>query len=234
MQVFAQTGSKSQRKDAYDDEDDNGYQLLNNVESGGTLSSLFTILSLFTEDVNLRYEEEGNLSSRASSNHRERNHDVSDFTLDDLATRPSLTPEDRQSTAPAAPRRPSPARGLYTRPASSGSFGSTSTARNSGSGGDSTDAETETELGSPPFSARRPPLDPINSAPGTPGFAGLHAPGSGNGGAGSGSRSRQQSFQGEGQQKEGTIARAATDTTLAVIPAEAFRRLTKKFPNAAA
>lgn len=32
----------------------------------------------------------------------------------------------------------------------------------------------------------------------------------------------------------GTIARATTDTTLAVIPAEAFKRLTKKFPNAAA
>nr|CRX79253.1 hypothetical protein ls5931a1_00061 [Leucosporidium scottii] len=234
VQVFAQTGSGSQRKDAYDDEDDNGYQLLNNVESGGTLSSLFTILSLFTEDVKLRYEEEGNLSSRGSSNHRERNHDVSDFVLDDLAARPSLTPEDRQSTAPAASRRRSPARGLHARPASSGSFGSTSTARNSGSGGDLTDAETETEAGSPPLSARRPPLDPINSAPGTPGFSGLNAPGSGLGGASSTSRSRQPSFQGEGQQKEGTIARAATDTTLAVIPAEAFRRLTKKFPNAAA
>ena len=35
--------------DAFDDEDDtNGFQLLNEVESGGTLSSLFTILRLFT------------------------------------------------------------------------------------------------------------------------------------------------------------------------------------------
>lgn len=33
---------------------------------------------------------------------------------------------------------------------------------------------------------------------------------------------------------EVTIARATIDTTLAVIPAEAFRGLTKKFPNAAA
>jgi len=31
-----------------DDEDNNGFQLLNEVESGGTLSSLFTILRLFT------------------------------------------------------------------------------------------------------------------------------------------------------------------------------------------
>jgi lysophospholipid hydrolase len=36
------------------------------------------------------------------------------------------------------------------------------------------------------------------------------------------------------EKREGTIARATVDTTLAVIPAEAFRRLTKKFPNAAA
>jgi lysophospholipid hydrolase len=32
----------------------------------------------------------------------------------------------------------------------------------------------------------------------------------------------------------GTVARATEDTTLAVIPAEAFRRLTQKFPNASA
>lgn len=31
-----------------DDGDNNGFQLLNEVESGGTLSSLFTILRLFT------------------------------------------------------------------------------------------------------------------------------------------------------------------------------------------
>ena len=31
-----------------DDDDNNGFQLLNEVESGGTLSSLFTILRLFT------------------------------------------------------------------------------------------------------------------------------------------------------------------------------------------
>ena len=35
-------------------------------------------------------------------------------------------------------------------------------------------------------------------------------------------------------QGAGTVARATVDTTLAVIPAEAFKRLTKKFPNAAA
>ena len=224
VQVFAQTGNKSRRPDAYDDEDDNGYQLLNNVESGGTLSSLFTILSLFTEDVKLRYEEEGNASAREFSRKaNERNHDVSDFVLDQMAARPSLYPQDRQTTAPASSRR----RSSHTRPASTASFGSTSTAKDSG---DLADMESETEAGSPPLNgSRRPPLDPIGSAPGTPG---LSAPGGSH--TGSTPRSRQPSYQGESQQKEGTIARASTDTTLAVIPAEAFRRLTKKFPNAAA
>lgn len=35
----------------------NGYQLLNEVKSGGTLSSLFTILSLFTEDIKISWQE---------------------------------------------------------------------------------------------------------------------------------------------------------------------------------
>jgi CRP-like cAMP-binding protein len=35
-------------------------------------------------------------------------------------------------------------------------------------------------------------------------------------------------------QEQGTVARAVEDSTLAVIPAEAFRRLTKKFPKATA
>jgi len=37
------------QRGSWDEEDMNGYQLLNEVGSGGTLSSLFTILSLFTE-----------------------------------------------------------------------------------------------------------------------------------------------------------------------------------------
>lgn len=34
------------------------------------------------------------------------------------------------------------------------------------------------------------------------------------------------------QLHQGVVARATVDSTLAVIPAEAFRRLTKKFPKA--
>lgn len=247
VQVFAQTGNQSKARDAYDDEDDNGYQLLNNVESGGTLSSLFTILSLFTEDVKLRYEEDGiqelarnstfSPPSQAESNahpnrHRktnsrtgDRNADVTEFNLDEsLRRRPPPT------TAPRPiPNRnsvsPSPSTG---RPLSQASSHSSSTAYHSG--------DSATEHGSPPFASTSRPLDPIQSAPGTPGFGGLGSERRGSetySGTRSGTeRSREHSFSPEA--KEGTIARATVDTTLAVIPAEAFRRLTKKFPNAAA
>lgn len=47
------------------------------------------------------------------------------------------------------------------------------------------------------------------------------------------SRRRERGFTNNGSMAfKGTIARATTDTTLAVIPAEAFRKLTRKFPKA--
>lgn len=207
VQVFAQTGSPSKARDAYDDEDDNGYQLLNDVESGGTLSSLFTILSLFTEDVKLRYEED---------HLHERDPDVSSFNLDS-----DFRAHSHSHPPPVAPHRSTPNRQRHTsrspaRPPSSASFTSSSTTQPES---DATDSANETETGDESPSPRRRPLDPITSAPGTPGFGGSY---------------QEHPREHEGSQKEGTIARASVDTTLAVIPAEAFRRLTKKFPNAAA
>ncbi|KAM0746509.1 patatin-domain-containing protein [Meredithblackwellia eburnea MCA 4105] len=262
VQVYAQTGSPSKARDAYDDEDNNGYQLLNNVQSGGTLSSLFTILSLFTEDVKLRYDETGaapmsRRSTTVPSHSRERDTDVSDFTLDDLNrgaharspsssshafnfTTPSRRASQQRSYSPPPPRSshsrrsdsPNPPR---TRPLSTASFASSiSTATRSASDSQS-DSATEIDPGSPrpaspKLSSHVPPLDPIVSAPGTPGFGGLGS----NMDEGRPRRSRDPSVMEGMGSREGTIARATVDTTLAVIPAEAFRRLTKKFPNAAA
>jgi lysophospholipid hydrolase len=57
VQVYAQTGRPTDPESVlWDEEDMNGYQLLNEVGSGGTLSSLFTILSLFTEDVKISWQ----------------------------------------------------------------------------------------------------------------------------------------------------------------------------------
>ncbi|KAK4055464.1 phosphatidylcholine and lysophosphatidylcholine phospholipase [Microbotryomycetes sp. JL201] len=243
VQVFAQTGFNKHTRDAYDDEDDNGWQLLNNVESGGTLSSLFTILSLFTEDVKLRYEEE------------DKSHDVSEFVLDEAG--PARNAVVGTGGVPTFRRR-SPSSVLKERRLSQSSLRSTATGTTMSdtteiaSPIDESDAATAT---SSPQTVRRP-LEPIPSVEPSPVTSGHATPGmiGGNGGDQPAlvgtpqsyfpdvGRSRQNSIfndlQGAGQNalhgKEATIARATTDTTLAVIPAEAFRRLTKKYPNAAA
>ncbi|KDE07905.1 hypothetical protein MVLG_01815 [Microbotryum lychnidis-dioicae p1A1 Lamole] len=264
VQVFAQTSTPMDgepARDAYDDEDNNGYQLLNNVESGGTLSSLFTILSLFTEDVKLRYEEnEHSMGSASQSGARpsasgararprrgsegrfgvtrpDRNFDVTDFQLDD----PNHLRERRLSHGtPSGRRSRSPLRQSSTRvfsqPSLDGSVGTI--IPEEGSTGDSTDdADDESGESTDRGSVPRPSIHPFHPASppglgnpaGAPGFSFEH----------SSPQFRGQSFEstrgnGKDVPKERTIARATTDTTLAVIPAEAFRRLTKKFPNAAA
>ncbi|KAK4057788.1 phosphatidylcholine and lysophosphatidylcholine phospholipase [Microbotryomycetes sp. JL221] len=247
VQVFAQTGTKAQGRDAYDDEDDNGWQLLNNVESGGTLSSLFTILSLFTEEVKLRYEEEP--KSKAP--------DVSDFVLDESGpARHAVAGMMRTSSSNGGQdfRRRSPSAVLRERRLSQSSLRSTATGTTIS---DSTEVASPDESGvttatSSPQMMRKP-LEPIPSVTTSPAVSGHATPGLLKADPPSyvGSpqsyfpdvtRSRQGSVAGDKNgagdfmphQKEATIARAMTDTTLAVIPAEAFRRLTKKFPNAAA
>lgn len=55
VQVFAKSGTNSEPEFSHDSRQINGqrYQLLNEVNRGAPMSSLFTILSLFTEDVQL-------------------------------------------------------------------------------------------------------------------------------------------------------------------------------------
>ncbi|KAM0789045.1 hypothetical protein ACM66B_003110 [Microbotryomycetes sp. NB124-2] len=241
VQVFAQTGSNDPARDAYDDEDDNGWQLLNNVESGGTLSSLFTILSLFTEDVKLRYEED-------------KAQEVSEFVLDESG--PARHAVVGTGGVPTFRRR-SPSSVMKERRLSGSSLRSTATGTTTMS--DTTEVGTVTDeseaatVTSSPQTVRKP-LEPIPSVEPSPVTSGHATPGMMNGNEQPAfvgtpqsyfpntGRSRQNSvfndLNGAGQNplhgKEATIARAMTDTTLAVIPAEAFRRLTKKFPNAAA
>jgi len=58
VQVFTQTGQPvTNQKGSWDEQDLNGHQLLNEVGSRGALSSLFTILSLFTEDVKMGWRD---------------------------------------------------------------------------------------------------------------------------------------------------------------------------------
>ncbi|KAJ7757450.1 hypothetical protein B0H16DRAFT_1536689 [Mycena metata] len=176
VQVFAQTGKTEEQIGSWEDEDMNGYQLLNEVGSGGTLSSLFTILSLFTEDVKMSWQDDpaesdgfsdDGISMPAPNRPNRANSDVSQLDLK-TRTRRSSTSSSASTVHPdLLPPRAGSMSPLY-----------------------------EPEPIQQPSPARPPP-------PSRP--ASIH---------------------------RGVVARATEDTTLAVIPAEAFRRLTKKFPKA--
>ncbi|KAI0783411.1 patatin-domain-containing protein [Abortiporus biennis] len=198
VQLYAETGFPRERGQSgvWDGEDMNGYQLLNEVGTGGTLSSLFTILSLFTENVKISWQDEEeasddeNESVRSTAHvrspipirtrHRRSDSDVSQLNLD---------------TSGSAPR-------IRTRRSSVSSSGSTVHApdllsprsASSSRGAQSTTSSNRVSSGS----ARRRPVE-------------VRPP-----------------------SHYGVVARATVDSTLAVIPAEAFRRLTKKFPKATA
>ncbi|KAJ9115517.1 hypothetical protein QFC22_005277 [Naganishia vaughanmartiniae] len=83
VQVFTNSGHASGMLDTSRpveglDGSYNGYQLLNEVSTGGTLSSLFTILSLFTEDVKLSWEGEQEYSSADGGARGEMYDDMSE------------------------------------------------------------------------------------------------------------------------------------------------------------
>ncbi|KAJ7982797.1 hypothetical protein DFH06DRAFT_1171588 [Mycena polygramma] len=175
VQVFAQTGKENEEQiGTWEEESMNGYQLLNEVGSGGTLSSLFTILSLFTEDVKMSWQDDPDpevdhdgISMPTRTRSERANSDVSQL---------DLKHRRRSSTASSASTVHLPLR--------------------AGSMSPLFVDEPETARHSPPITRPPPPRRP----------ASIH---------------------------RGVVARATEDTTLAVIPAEAFRRLTKKFPKAA-
>ncbi|SNX82618.1 related to NTE1 - Serine esterase [Melanopsichium pennsylvanicum] len=318
VQVFAPLPSAMASaigQDSIQDEDDNGYQLLNEVESGGTLSSLFTILSLFTEDVKLSFgDEDPHLAPSPfapSAIDRHYHYSAGQYT----ARGNRSTPGADGSTAPTSPyasafNPPSQttaqlhlnAAALRNVPAAMSTEGAverlgrsalrsgprSNHSRTASSGTNSMtiqDADTSTimdphenhdeggthslghapDLQMPPAQASAPfshfapgyNASPagitMSSLPGSsqsPYFRAhassiqaLHEanPGGPNT-PGSILSAKSNSAHGHfahpvdplHRQGAGTVARATVDTTLAVIPAEAFKRLTKKFPNAAA
>ncbi|KAK7465552.1 phosphatidylcholine and lysophosphatidylcholine phospholipase [Stygiomarasmius scandens] len=178
VQVFTQTGHASEEPLSWDDEDMNGFQLLNEVGSGGTLSSLFTILSLFTEDVKMSWQDDHPEPSAFEGLGADlRNaplHEVSEFEL--------------ESDGPQRRRRSSVSSTASTVHAFD--FNSPSSRVTSRAGFVSPISEEDT------------------------------------------STSQMLNHAKHDSMYHGLVARATEDTTLAVIPAEAFRRLTKKYPKA--
>jgi lysophospholipid hydrolase len=199
---------------------------LNEVSTGGTLSSLFSILSLFTEDVKLSWspdkthgspeqevEEEEDLPTGRPEGKSRTNSDVSQ--LDE-----KIMGEDKNSPLETARPRSSSETSLGRRHRDSISSADDATIRDSKS---DTEDEGDTTLNAVDFgqsptplrpspartsSIRPDPTRPVSDGPG-PRRAKMGP-----------------------TALNGTIARATVDTTLAVIPAEAFRKLTRKFPKA--
>ncbi|KAH9004144.1 patatin-domain-containing protein [Lactarius hatsudake] len=187
VQVYAPSGKPTEhRSGSWDNEDMNGYQLMNEVGSGGTLSSLFTILSLFTEDVKIGFQNGGT--------HSDDEDDVASDVLTVL--RPG---KGKRTGSDASQMHVQHSQIERRRSPSVSSSSSTIHPR---------------EPKSPTPTTSRHPERLISAS--------LNQ------------RRRQRVSDHLTQIHHGTVARATEDTTLAVIPAEAFRRLTKKFPKASA
>ncbi|PYH49831.1 lysophospholipase [Aspergillus saccharolyticus JOP 1030-1] len=168
------------------DEDDHnvdgrqGYQLLTEVKNGASMSSLFSILSLFTEDVQLRYAENVEPSSSVLGPTASRAPDSFPASPRALDASPRALPRGRSFTSQVS---------------------------------DSTDFLPAV----PPLhldDSNTPPM-PINheAHPGTRAHGSKH---------------------GQKSVHPDIVARAMVDTTIAIIPASAFRRLTRVYPKATA
>ncbi|CAG7848003.1 Lysophospholipase NTE1; AltName: Full=Intracellular phospholipase B; AltName: Full=Neuropathy target esterase homolog [Serendipita indica DSM 11827] len=226
VQVFAPPSKGSDLDDGWEEGDMNGYQLLNDVGSGGTLSSLFTILSLFTENIQLRWSDSGtpatnvtlSPSSSQSGSFRKRERvdsDVSQLELEGHAAteKPHGSSMRRKASVVS-------------------SVSSASTVHVSPDAPRlSTRVRSNSDAAEPDWDPTWSP--PSESSPGTPNYRSLRNA-SDYFGATQSRPQTQRAHTSNAPLQQGIIARATTDTTLAVIPAEAFRRLTQKFPKASA
>lgn len=184
VQIFVKSSRENttlngERFDLFDEdagyhEGNQGYQLLTEVKNGASMSSLFSILSLFTEDISLRYDE---TPSRPPSAYGFPN---------------AMTPDMMHSaTSPSTPLR---------------------------------EVILQDHI-SPPHSrsAKLANVPPLNlEAPFEEDYF----------------RPRQRSKRKEQRPPKSVhpdiVARAMVDTTIAIIPASAFRRLTRVYPKSTA
>ncbi|KAH7334450.1 hypothetical protein B0J17DRAFT_577634 [Rhizoctonia solani] len=200
VQVFAETGRHGDNWDE-DSGSADGYQLLNEVGPGGTLSSLFTILSLFTEDVRISWQD----NLREQSPRENENRDVSQLDLanDMGATRPILRRSSLSSSGSTALANASDPRFAMS-PTRTASMGGVVTPGSERSG-----------------TSRQGAFSPRQGSEIQEDY-------------GYSTEAQSEHRYPHNSMRQGTVARATVDTTLAVIPAEAFRRLTHKFPKASA
>ncbi|KFY28307.1 hypothetical protein V493_02990 [Pseudogymnoascus sp. VKM F-4281 (FW-2241)] len=159
-----------------------GYQLLTEVKNGAPMSSLFSILSLFTEDIKLRHTEDDELDANLSTGPAGHHRSASDVDHN-RGSPPSLA-----GSPPGDRARPS--RGETQRHGFEGSVRS-----------DSTGLPNIPPMTLDPSDTPRPQRPKPR-------------------------RAKSNSVHPD------IIARARVDTTIAIIPASAFRRLTQVYPKA--
>lgn len=177
------------------------YQLLTEVNNGAPMSSLFSVLSLFTDNVKLRYDDEDEAPET---------HGSSLNLKQQLQQARHMFPVDGDATPESVPPSPAPWQSTGSRPVSS-------------------HKRLSTAAGNHAF-REPPPLaldgsgvadEPSQRPSRRPSFIR------------SGSfrhRKRRRSFSAHPD----IVARATVDTTIAVIPASAFHRITKMYPKATA
>ncbi|KAK8858713.1 lysophospholipase NTE1 [Kwoniella newhampshirensis] len=218
----------------------NGFHLLNEVSTGGTLSSLFSILSLFTEDIKLSWtppneqggeelelgEKEFLVPPGQLRRKSRQNSDVSQ--LDDGTLGPRVTSPDILQPVPLRPVRPrstslGASEGTIQAETQDESLSHTSLPATKASSPDGSDSESPRRSQSLRSSPRmRRPTPPAFQPTSQPLRDSPHP-----------TKKIQFQKSDPGQEAlKGTIARATVDTTLAVIPAAAFRKLTRKYPKA--
>lgn len=165
--------------DSDDDEENSGnqgYQLLTEVKNGAPMSSLFSILSLFTEDVKLRHEDEEDepQTSNSSMHAHRRAMSAMDPNIDAPPSIPTSPIDDNRR-----------------------------------------DGQKTTFDDPPPRLSSVPPLSLDQTTDGPPPTT----------------RPKMRRVQTNSVHPD-VIARATVDTTIAIIPASAFRRLTRIYPKA--
>lgn len=165
-----------------------GYQLLTEVKNGAPMSSLFSILSLFTEDVKLRHDEDEDPGSSVPG------------TPQGGGLRPSMTRNSSFAMDDSRPHTPNDVQEATVR------------------------HPTSSALASPTAGGRLSAVPPLSLD--TDGFNGNYKNSKKR-------RSPSRSTKHKSAHPD-IVARATVDTTIAIIPATAFRRLTRIYPKATA
>lgn len=211
------------------------YTLINEVSAGGTLSSLFTILSIFRESFNRSEAKERHRQRSAASLVNRAQHHL--YRMAPIIAEQSQSPEmSREASATVADEWRQVFPGLedpLSRP-ESGSDTISSGLRNRRRGASQqplTNSDTEDICINSEQEQPQKYMDQLPEALAIPNPLRKLSASSSRFIPPTSYSTRPRSYR---SVHPNIIARATVDTTLAVIPEEAFHKLTQKFPNAAA